>query len=72
MKKSTWRFTSACFVAAYLYLLAAVFMMITNDIDGNVMLVRNALEIASMSQSVLLVCAFGSVIIEEQASDKEK
>ena len=65
MQKSTWRFFSMCFVLAYLYLFAAIIMLVANDLNGNVVLIRNALEIASFSQSVLLICAIGSVIIEE-------
>ena len=65
MQKSTWRFFSMCFIVAYLYLFAAIIMLITNDLNGNVVLIRNALEIASFSQSILLVAAIGSVVIEE-------
>lgn len=65
MQKSTWRFMSLCFVLAYIYLFAAIVMLMTEDLEGNLVLVRNALEIASYSQSVMLVCAVGSVIIEE-------
>lgn len=56
---------SLCFVLAYIYLFAAIVMLMTEDLEGNLVLVRNALEIASYSQSVMLVCAVGSVIIEE-------
>lgn len=70
MQKSTWRFMSMCFMSAYLYLIAAIIMLITNDLNGNVVLIRNALEIASFSQAVLIVCAVGSVIIEETVLGK--
>lgn len=72
MQKSTWRFTSICFLTAYFYLLTAIFMLITNDISGNIVLIRNALEIASVSQAVILVCAIGSVIIEEAVLGKKQ
>ena len=72
MQKSTWIFTSICFLTAYLYLLAAIFMLVTNDVSGNIVLVRNALEIASVSQAVMLVCAIGSVIVEEAVLGKKQ
>ena len=70
MQKSTWRFVTICFVIAYLYLFAAIIMLLTNALNGNAVLIKNALEIASISQSVLLVCAIGSVIIEETVLHK--
>ena len=65
MQKSTWRFMSMCFILAYLYLFAAIIMLITNDFSGNIVLISNALEIASNAQGVLLICAVGSAVIEE-------
>ncbi len=72
MQKSTWRFISVCFVLSYLYLLAAIIMLASNELSGNIVLIRNALEIASFSQSVMIVCAVGSVVIEETALHKQK
>ena len=65
MQKSTWRFMSLCFVLSYVYLFAAIVMLMSDDLSGNIVLIRNALEIASYSQSVLIVCAVASVIIEQ-------
>ena len=72
MHKNTWRFMTMCFILACFYLFAAIIMMITNDESANIVLIRNALEIASMSQAVLIICAVGSVIIEEAALNREK
>ena len=65
MQKNTWSFMTICFLLSYLYLIAAIIILITNDLSGNVVIVRNAFEIASFSQSIMLICAVGSVIIEE-------
>lgn len=70
MQKNTWRFMVMCFCSAYFYLIIAILMLITNEIQGQVVLVRNALEIASMSQAVLIVCGIGSVIIEDTTLNK--
>ena len=72
MQKSTWRFMSLCFVLSYVYLFAAIVMLMSDDLSGNIVLIRNALEIASYSQSVLIVCAVGSVIIEEITLDRQQ
>ena len=72
MQKSTWRFMSLCFVLSYVYLFAAIVMLMSDDLSGNIVLIRNALEIASYSQSVMIVCAVGSVIIEEITLDRQQ
>jgi len=72
MQKSTWGFMSLCFVLSYVYLFAAIVMLMSDDLSGNIVLIRNALEIASYSQSVLIVCAVGSVIIEEITLDRQQ
>ena len=72
MQKSTWRFMSLCFVLSYVYLFAAIVMLMSDDLSGNIVLISTALEIASYSQSVLIVCAVGSVIIEEITLDRQQ
>ena len=71
MQKNTWRFVSMCFAISYLYIVAAIVMLMLNDLP-DVVFVRSAMEIASISQAVMLICAVGSVIIEEMLLYKWK
>lgn len=71
MKKNTWMFISMCFVASYIYLITAMFMlMLMPETRGNAVTLINAAEVMRMPQAVLIICALGSVIIEEQLQGK--
>ena len=72
MNKNTWRFVSMCFVCCCIYLLAAAFMLILlPEKYSTETVLRGAVELARMSQAVLLICAVGSVIIEERLGGQD-
>lgn len=72
MNKNTWRFVSMCFVCCCIYLVAAMVMLITQPEKQNCETAfRSAVELARMSQAVLMICAVGSVIIEERLQGQD-
>lgn len=67
MNKNTWKFVSMCFMCCCIYLIAAIIMLlILPEKQGSENVFRCAIEIARMSQAVMIICAIGSVIIEER------
>ena len=70
MQKSTWIFTSICFWTSVILLVSALCILIVCETHRRPELIKTALETASVTQSVLVVYAVGSVIIEETAHGK--
>jgi len=61
-----------CFALIYLYLIAAIAVLIANDVRGSFTVISYAMEMVSASQAVMIVCAVGSVVIEETILHKGK
>lgn len=72
MNKSTWMFITMCFAASYIYLISAMVMLIFAAGDtGAASAVKNAAELARMPQGIFIICALGSVIIEENLTRRD-
>ena len=66
MKESTWKFMSVCFLAAIVYPVLAIAVLISGDMGHAA--VKAAVELARVPQGIIIICAVGSAVIEETAT----